>query len=165
MKASPLNQPRHLIGFMALKDRIREAIEGTHPQKSRADIARACKVTNAAVTHWLSGDTLNLKADKALALEEATGYRAQWILSGRGTKKISEPYWPFDSSLMERFNALSDKGKGLVEGRLEAAIEQCEQQKTPPVTNQATAEQERIFRESDQMARPRHTKVQPRKRG
>lgn len=112
---------------MPLRDRIAEAIQGSG--KSKADIARDCKVTNAAVTHWLSGDTLNLKADKALALEEATGYRAQWILSGRGTKKAAEPYWPFAVS-MARFEALPDKQRGYVEAKLEDAIELCELQVT-----------------------------------
>jgi len=76
MTASMLNNPSGVIGFMLLSERIAEAIEGS--KKTRAEISRACGVTNAAVTHWLNGDTANLKADKALALEVATGYRAQW---------------------------------------------------------------------------------------
>lgn len=109
---------------MALSDRVREAIETS--KKSKADIARACEVTNAAVTHWISGGTKSMKADTALALEEATGYRARWILYGKGTKKLGEVYWPFGIEIA-RYIALSDKDRGYVEGRLEAAIEHCEQ--------------------------------------
>ena len=108
---------------MALSDRVREAIDGS--KKSKADIARECGVTNAAVTHWLTGDTKSMKADTALALEEATGYRARWILYGKGTKKLGEVYWPFAVEIA-RYTDLSDKDRGYVEGRLEAAIEHCE---------------------------------------
>jgi transcriptional regulator with XRE-family HTH domain len=112
---------------MPLKDRIAEAIEGADPPRSKADIARACGVTNAAVTHWLNGDTTSLKADTALALEGATGYRALWILTGRGTKKASEPFWPFASVPVGRYMALDEKQKGYVEAKLEEAIERSEQ--------------------------------------
>lgn len=58
MTASMLNNPSGVIGFMLLSERIAEAIEGS--KKTRAEISRACGVTNAAVTHWLNGDTANL---------------------------------------------------------------------------------------------------------
>ena len=96
---------------------------------SRAEIARACSMTNAAVTHWLNGETKSLKADKALALEAATGYRATWILTGKGSKKTSEPYWPFTVPL-NRYKALTERQKGFVDARLLQAVEDCEQQTT-----------------------------------
>jgi transcriptional regulator with XRE-family HTH domain len=108
---------------MPLKDRIAEAIAGSG--KSKAEISRACDVTNAAITHWLNGNTANLKADKALALEVATGYRDQWILSARGPKKADEPYWPF-SLPIKRFTDLNEKQQGYVEARLEIAIQEAE---------------------------------------
>ena len=45
---------------MALKDRIYEAMKAA--KLSPADLARATKSTNAAVTFWLSGQTKSLKA-------------------------------------------------------------------------------------------------------
>jgi transcriptional regulator with XRE-family HTH domain len=89
---------------MLLKDRVLEAIDKS--EKTKAEIARACSVTNAAVTHWISGDTKNMKADTALALEEATGYRARWILYGKGTKKVGAPYWPFTQELLDAVKKL-----------------------------------------------------------
>lgn len=112
---------------MALKHRIQEAMDGS--KLSRAEIARACSMTNAAVTHWLNGETKSLKADKALALEAATGYRATWILTGKGSKKTSEPYWPFTVPL-NRYKALTERQKGFVDARLLQAVEDCEQQTT-----------------------------------
>jgi transcriptional regulator with XRE-family HTH domain len=108
---------------MQLKDRIREAIEGSG--KSKADVARDCEVTNAAVTHWLNGDTKSLKAEIALGLEASTGYRARWILHGKGQKRVDDPYWPFSVPLA-RFQGLTDKGKGFVEYAVQKAIEEWE---------------------------------------
>lgn len=147
MTASTLNYPGGLIGFMVLKDRIQEAIDQS--EKTKAEIARNCGVTNAAVTQWLSGDTANLKADKALALEIATGYRAQWILTGRGPKKLADQFWPFGGIPIERFERLDEKGRGYVDAKLEEAIEVWEERReaqksaliaktyVPSVTDQA----------------------------
>lgn len=57
---------------------------------SAADLARAAKVTGGAVTQWLDGTTKSLKADKAALLEVATGYRATWIVTGRGPKRTED---------------------------------------------------------------------------
>jgi transcriptional regulator with XRE-family HTH domain len=115
---------------MALKDRIQEAMDGSTPKLSRAQIARACSMTNAAVTHWLNGETKSLKADKALALEAATGYRATWILTGKGSKRVSEPFWPFTVGI-DRYKALTERQKGFVDARLLQAVEECETGRPP----------------------------------
>lgn len=59
-------------------------------EMTAADLARAAKVTGGAVTQWLDGTTKNLKADKAALLESATGYRASWIVTGRGPKRVED---------------------------------------------------------------------------
>lgn len=68
---------------MTLASRIREAMGG----KSPADIARATKKTESAVSQWLDGTTKSLRADTAAMLEAATGYRAAWISTGKGAKR------------------------------------------------------------------------------
>jgi len=73
---------------MTLAARIREAIEGSG--KSQADIAREVGVSNSAVTLWLNGGIKSLKADTATALQRATGYRSEWIVTGRGQKKLAQ---------------------------------------------------------------------------
>lgn len=55
-----------------------------------ADMARAADVSKAAVTGWLNGDTQNLKAASAAAIELATGYRSNWLISGKGPKLVLE---------------------------------------------------------------------------
>jgi transcriptional regulator with XRE-family HTH domain len=127
MTAIELNDLGALIPDMALHDRIKEAVEKSG--KTRAEIARLCGVTNAAVTQWLDGTTKSLKAEKALALERATGYRANWLSSGKGPKLLAdpaEPYWPFTKVPIERFLRLTDDDKGYVQRRLLQAIQECE---------------------------------------
>ncbi len=84
---SPLTDLSGLICAMHLKDRIKEALDGAGI--SAADLARATKSTNAAVTFWLNGATKTLKGEKAAMIELATGYNAQWIISGKGEKKVA----------------------------------------------------------------------------
>jgi transcriptional regulator with XRE-family HTH domain len=83
---------------MALKDRIKEAMDGAG--LTAADLARATKSTNAAVTFWLSGKTKTLKGEKAALLEIATKYNAQWIISGKGEKRMmNTPFIPLENSV------------------------------------------------------------------
>lgn len=71
---------------MGLQDRIREAMGALKP----SELARAADVTNAAVTMWLDGTTKSLKAETANKIEIATGYRAAWIVTGKGPKFIQQ---------------------------------------------------------------------------
>ena len=49
-------------------------------------LATATGKTSGAVTHWIDGTAKSLKAETALAISQATGYSAEWIISGRGEK-------------------------------------------------------------------------------
>lgn len=71
---------------MELKDRIREAMEAA--KLTPAGLATATKKTKGAVTQWLDGTTKSLKAETADKLQTATGYRASWIISGKGEKLV-----------------------------------------------------------------------------
>lgn len=85
MLQSTLNDLGGLIWAMStMAERIREAMGEMSP----ADLARAAKVTPGAVTQWLDGTTKSLRGEKAALLEAATGYRAAWIATGRGPKKV-----------------------------------------------------------------------------
>lgn len=56
---------------MALKDRIREAMEGA--ELKPADLARATGKSAGAVTQWLDGTIKSLKAETAELMQQATG--------------------------------------------------------------------------------------------
>ena len=70
---------------MTLAKRIYEAMG----EKSPADIARATKRSESAVSQWLDGTTKSLKGETAAMLEMATGYRAAWLISGKGAKTLN----------------------------------------------------------------------------
>jgi phage repressor protein C with HTH and peptisase S24 domain len=70
---------------MGLAERIREAMGNLTP----AELARAAEVTPSAVTQWLDGTTKSLRAEKAAKIEQATGYLASWIVTGRGPKRAA----------------------------------------------------------------------------
>lgn len=100
-----------------MAERIREAMGSMSP----AELARAAKVTPGAVTQWLDGTTKSLKAEKAGLLEVATGYRASWIVTGKGAKKVHDaaapqaPGSPFSRLSPAEWEALGPVGQAIVE--------------------------------------------------
>lgn len=81
-----------LIATMALKDRIKEAMDGADNGAgiTPAELARRCKVSPSSVTLWLNGSTKSLKGATVSRLEAATGYSGNWIVTGRGEKLVSK---------------------------------------------------------------------------
>jgi len=71
---------------MNLAERIKEAI--AHSRKTQAQIATETNKSAGAVTQWLDGTTKSLRAETAAALERATGYRAAWLVTGKGPKLV-----------------------------------------------------------------------------
>lgn len=124
MIASALNSLGGLIHWMGLADRIREAMGARTP----TEFARACEVTPAAVTFWLDGSTKSLRAEKAAMMERATGYRAQWIVTGKGPKKVGESggaaarEWPFSEDLRQRVLTLPGPELSRLEGVMRAHL-------------------------------------------
>lgn len=76
---------------MALKDRIQELVDAGY---KKTDLAKAAGKTRAAVTHWLNGETLEIKADSAAGLQALTGYNFLWISTGKGVKKFTQNVTP-----------------------------------------------------------------------
>ena len=85
MDSSTLNNLAGLIPDMALKDRIQELVDAGH---KKAALAKAAGKTPAAVTHWLNGETVEIKADSAAGLQALTGYSSIWISTGKGLKRL-----------------------------------------------------------------------------
>lgn len=71
-----------------LKDRIQTILDAGFGE---AQLARMAGVTTAAVSHWKKPDKpdATVSAKTALALERGTGFRAEWIISGRLPEKIT----------------------------------------------------------------------------
>jgi transcriptional regulator with XRE-family HTH domain len=96
-----------------LSDRIKEAMGKRTP----AEFARAVKVTPASVTFWLDGSTKSLKADKAAQIEQATGYRALWIVTGKGPKRVT-------SDPVSVFEALTEDERRMLDNLRDIAVDE-----------------------------------------
>jgi transcriptional regulator with XRE-family HTH domain len=70
-----------------LAERIQHVLDETGI--SKAELARAAGLTDAAVTHWLNGDTRSIKGATAAQLETKVGFRAAWLASGKGPKLVA----------------------------------------------------------------------------
>lgn len=81
---NPTKQLRWLNNGMDLKDRIREAFASTGLTQTAFGLKIG--VSKGAVSQWLSGANQDLRAANAQAIEQLTGYRAGWLISGEGPK-------------------------------------------------------------------------------
>jgi transcriptional regulator with XRE-family HTH domain len=79
----------------------------------------------------------SIRADVLLRLASVLGVSPEFIVTGSDSAA-----WPFTTILQSRYLALSEKQQGYVEGRLAAAIEECESP-TPP-SDQATDDRRRF---------------------
>ena len=93
---------------MSLAARIKEVMGST----PRGEFAKVCRVSAGAVTQWLDGTTETLKAEPVALMEAKYGYRASWIVTGKGTKKIDQPAevaWRFTEELQQKVLRLQDE--------------------------------------------------------
>lgn len=72
---------------MALKERIQELLDAGY---SRTQLALAAKRTPASVTHWLNGESKEIKGPSAAGLQALTGYSAAWIATGTLPKLVEQ---------------------------------------------------------------------------
>lgn len=71
-----------------MKDRIKEAMEAA--KLKPADLARKTGASTGAVSFWLSGKTKALKAETAQAIQNATGFRAAYLVGGKLPKRVDD---------------------------------------------------------------------------
>ena len=72
---------------MSLQDRVTEAILGC--QKRPTGVAAEIGISTSAMSQLMNGPTKKMKAETALGLELATGYRASWLIHGKGPKLVN----------------------------------------------------------------------------
>lgn len=72
---------------MALRDRVREAVDA-YKDKGRSvkDLADNIGVEASAIYQWLDGSTKNIKNETLFALSKETGFAAEYIATGKGSK-------------------------------------------------------------------------------
>lgn len=72
---------------MALKERLQAALDASG--KSRSELARACGVSRAAVTEWMTGRTTSLTAKNLRLASEFLDVSAVWLEVGVGPMRVN----------------------------------------------------------------------------
>ncbi|WP_082579069.1 helix-turn-helix transcriptional regulator [Achromobacter sp. Root565] len=115
-----------------LADRLSTALAKANV--SQADLARACGIAAASVHGWLTGRTKALKGSSLIKAAAYLNVREIWLAEGKGPMERDEDAspiplpnsWPFWGISPERYEALPPYQKGLIEGRVQAMIEEWE---------------------------------------
>ena len=71
-----------MLNMSTLADRLRLALEKA--EKIPAELARACDVTEGAVSQWLSGGTKKLKSATAIRAANFLNVNILWLTEERG---------------------------------------------------------------------------------
>jgi len=58
----------------------------SHANLSPAALGRATGKTGGDVTQWLDGTIKSIKGDTAAKIQDATGYNARWLATGKGDR-------------------------------------------------------------------------------
>jgi transcriptional regulator with XRE-family HTH domain len=69
--------------MLTLAQRVQMALDA-NPGIRQADLARACNVTTASVSNWLTGQTLTMKASSVRLAAELLGCDPRWLETGQG---------------------------------------------------------------------------------
>lgn len=59
-----------------------------HASLTKAELARAMKISKASVTQIEDGITKSLKASTLMNLESVTGISGEWVQSGKGAPRV-----------------------------------------------------------------------------
>lgn len=73
------------LTYMALKDRLREAMAGP-PKMTQAALARAVGVKQPTVNDWLSGRTKTIRGPILVRVAAALRVSPDWLATGRGQR-------------------------------------------------------------------------------
>jgi transcriptional regulator with XRE-family HTH domain len=115
-----------------LSERITYAL--ARSGKKQADLVRATGAKASSVTNWIGGRTSNLKGDNLTNAANLLGVNPAWLASGTGSIDQTDDSWPFENIERSRFNALTDRQKGMIEDRILLALAEIEAASPKPKT-------------------------------
>ncbi len=112
---------------MTYGKRLQEALDLA--EMGRGDLALALKVSVQSIGQTINGGTKAHTAENCARAAKFLQVDPFWLATGEGEARPAKVMaWPFETIPLARFGALTEKQKGYVEGRLIAAIEECEAQ-------------------------------------
>lgn len=77
-----------LLLLLLLSDRLKLAM--TEANAKPADLARACGVSTASVSDWLSGESKSIKAANLLKAAKFLNVSPDWLATGQGHMRINQ---------------------------------------------------------------------------
>lgn len=133
-------------------DRIARVMDDLDLKQS--ELAKKAGASKSMVNQWISGLIKSIGPQYAFNLQRTTGYSAEWLMTGAGPEHINHPSaskdtaiaaldsappayhapnpvkshseWPFSQSLKVRVQSLSAYQRGIIEGRLRAALDELD---------------------------------------
>lgn len=130
----------------SLARRLELCLEATG--RTKAELARACKVKPSSVSEWFSGESKSLRGTSALRAAEFFGVNALWLALGEGPQRPPEspqrpstlnvhPHarepssdWPFRNISPARWFALPVQDRLRIETFAEATLQTLEARQT-----------------------------------
>lgn len=90
-KAQPCSHQLALtsLPMETLQERIKAAMAAG--AKSQTALAKACGISDAAVSKWIAGDTVELRAPHVFAVARACKVDAEWLATGHGAMRPKTP--------------------------------------------------------------------------
>jgi hypothetical protein len=125
-----------------LIDRIQEIIDSGF---SQADLYRAAGVTKGTSNQWLDGKIKSIKLEYAQGIQTLTGFNANWIVTGKGSKKINDAqishlHHPDIQAVIAIMEGTDDRGKAQIKEaalmaaeKREAHIRETQHRQSPTV--------------------------------
>lgn len=88
LQSSTLNaESFRLLNMTELAQRLQEILDTGFTQ---ADLTKAADVTKGTTSQWMNGNIQSMKFKYALGIEVLTGFRAEWIVTGKLPKKKAD---------------------------------------------------------------------------
>jgi transcriptional regulator with XRE-family HTH domain len=122
--ASMLFDELRKLAFMTFGKRLSAAMEAA--EKDRAALAAALGVSVQAIGQTIRSDSKSMTAENAAKAARFLGVDLYWLATGEGEPKGASS-WPFAPGLLDRATKLQMTDLRYVEGKLESAIERCEE--------------------------------------
>lgn len=97
-------------------ERIRRAIKVSGLKQM--DLVKATGATRSAVSQWVSGETITVKAEYIFAIADATGFEARWLATGIGPEQSREDKQL--GKIIEAWPTLDERGRSAVQRAAES---------------------------------------------
>ena len=93
----------------SLASRIQEIRK--HTKLNKVQFGKLAGVSHAAVGQWEGGETKSLKFEALMRIQKETGYDANWIDTGKGSKFVTDRADPQRDRVQQKIAALSTERK------------------------------------------------------